>query len=209
MSNHPEPMNHPEGGIRATIMAKSGFQTKPKAGYASDVLGILFSILLIIGGLSGSMLLRGTNSSQALVIAGFAFLAWNIFSLVRKRSNLQKAEEERSERSSRMYNQECSVREDGRALTAPINVCITYEKRLSLLDFGARLNGSAMARNGKAREYTGSTESVRNIINFENLDLTAIFDIDSNGRDVVIELFRDGSDFGIALPENVTLVSEE
>ena len=46
--------------------------TRARAGYGSDVAAILFSILMIIGGASGNMVLRGTNSSQALVAAGLA-----------------------------------------------------------------------------------------------------------------------------------------
>ncbi|MGI6174410.1 MAG: hypothetical protein ACOYI8_11040 [Christensenellales bacterium] len=209
MTNHPEPMNQPEGGNRITITAKSGYMPEPKAGYLSDVLGILFSIFLIFGGLSGRLVLRGTNSSQALVIAGVAFLVWDIVSIFRKRTNLQKAEEERSDLSSRMYNRESAVRQDGRALAAPITVRIACEKRLSVLDFGARLNGNAMTRDAKAREYTGTTESVRNIINFNNLDLTAIFDVDPNAGEIRIELFRDDAGIAIALPENVTPAPEE
>ncbi len=195
---------------RVTVMSKSAFLPEPKAGYGSDVAAILFSILMIIGGASGNMVLRGTNSSQALVAAGFGFLIWDIFSIFKKKTRLQKDEEERNVRSSRMYEQVKAVKRDERALSMPANVRIAVEKRLAALDFGPRLNGSAMTRDIKAREYTGSTGRVRNIITFNNLDLTVQFDAaDTYAAEIVIELFRDKTCIGLALPENATLIEEE
>ena len=45
------------------------------------IVGMLISIGLIIGGLSETMVLRGTNSSSALVLVGFGFLVWDIISI--------------------------------------------------------------------------------------------------------------------------------
>jgi len=50
-------------------------------GLGWKIFGLLVSIGLIIGGLSGRMVLRGTNSSTALVVAGVAFLAMDIFKI--------------------------------------------------------------------------------------------------------------------------------
>ena len=50
---------------------------------AGRIIGIIISIGLIIGGLSGGLVLRGTNSSTALVVAGFIFLAYDIFMIIR------------------------------------------------------------------------------------------------------------------------------
>ena len=194
---------------REKVMAKGGFLPEPKSGYGSDILGILFSIFLIIGGASGKMVLRGTDSSPALVAAGFAFLVWDIISMVRKKSALQKAEAERYARSSRMYDLEKAIERDERALPAQVNVCVACEKSLAALDFGARLNGSAMTRDIKAREYAGTTGRVRNILTFNNLDLTLVFDADPSAPEIVLDLFRDKTGFGVALREGATLVQEE
>ena len=194
---------------REKIMAKGGFQSEPKAGYSNDILGILVSVGLIFGGLSGRMVLRGTNSSPALVAAGFAFLVWDIISMVRKRSALQKAEAEYSERSSRMYDLEKKARKDERALSSTVNVRIVCDKNLAALDFGPRLNGSSMNRDIKAREYTGSTARIHNILSFYYLDLTVVFDADPAATEIVLDLFRDGTGIGVALPENATLCREE
>ncbi|MBR0092244.1 MAG: hypothetical protein IJP92_11145 [Lachnospiraceae bacterium] len=59
-------------------------QSTRKTGYGGNIMSMLFSILLIFGGASGQFVLRGTNSSMALVIAGVVFLALDIFSMVRK-----------------------------------------------------------------------------------------------------------------------------
>ena len=85
---------------------------------------------------------------------------------------------------------------------------IACEKRLAALDYGARLNGSAMTRDIKAREYTGATSRVRNIISFSNLDLTVVFDVDPGVADITFDLFRDKTGIGVALPENATLVEQ-
>jgi uncharacterized membrane protein YfcA len=47
------------------------------------IIGILISIGLIIGGLSGEFVLRGTDSSTGLVIVGVLFLIYDIFGIVR------------------------------------------------------------------------------------------------------------------------------
>ena len=73
---------------RDKVMAKGAFAPEPKAGYSNDIFGILISVGLIFGGLSGRMVLRGTNSSPALVVAGFVFLVIDIVSMVKKKGKL-------------------------------------------------------------------------------------------------------------------------
>lgn len=46
-----------------------------------NIIGIIISIFLIIGGLKGDLVLRGTNSSIALVVAGILFLIYDIVRL--------------------------------------------------------------------------------------------------------------------------------
>ena len=45
------------------------------------IFGLFVSIGLIIGGLSGEWVLRGTESSSALVVVGFLFLIWDIYAI--------------------------------------------------------------------------------------------------------------------------------
>ena len=58
------------------------------------ILGVFISIFLIWGGLSGAFVLRGTNSSNALVVAGFIFLVLDILSIALHRKQMEEAEEE-------------------------------------------------------------------------------------------------------------------
>ncbi|NLD87263.1 MAG: hypothetical protein GX633_03290, partial [Clostridiales bacterium] len=155
MTQYPDITNNLINENRVTVMSKSGFLPEPKANYAGDVLAILISIVLIIGGASGTMVLRGTDSSPALVLVGFLFLAWDIFSIFKKNSNLRKAQEEQHARRTRMFEQENMVKEDGRALPSPVNVRIVCDKNLTALDYGPRLNGNVMTRDAKLGEYTG------------------------------------------------------
>ena len=46
---------------------------------------IIIGIVFIVGGLSGQLQLRGTNSGPALACLGGAFLVWGIVQKVRER----------------------------------------------------------------------------------------------------------------------------
>lgn len=48
---------------------------------------IIIGLVMIIGGASGKLALRGTNSTGALVAIGVALLGWGIFQVVRSRNN--------------------------------------------------------------------------------------------------------------------------
>ena len=86
---------------------------------------------------------------------------------------------------------------------------IISEKHLAALDFAPRLNGGGMTRDIKAHEYTASTSRVRNVVNFNNLDLSVVFEVDPYATEVVLDLFRDKTGIGVALPDNAKLVSTE
>jgi len=53
-----------------------------KKGIAAKILGLVISLGLIIGGFSGELVLIGTNSSTALIVAGFIFLIIDIISII-------------------------------------------------------------------------------------------------------------------------------
>ena len=50
------------------------------------MLNILFGIIFIIGGLSGGLALRGTDSGGALAVVGVLMLIWGIFQVARRRN---------------------------------------------------------------------------------------------------------------------------
>jgi len=47
---------------------------------------IIIGLVMIIGGATGKLALRGTGSSGALVAIGIALLAWGIFKLARSKN---------------------------------------------------------------------------------------------------------------------------
>ncbi len=63
------------------------------------IIGIIISIGLIIGGLSGKLVLRGTNSSTLLVVAGFLFLAYDVYMIYKdkKQNDEDNTEEQDAE----------------------------------------------------------------------------------------------------------------
>lgn len=50
---------------------------------------ILFGIVFIVGGLSGKLALRGTDSGPALAALGAGLLIWGIVQVVRSRQNAE------------------------------------------------------------------------------------------------------------------------
>lgn len=61
------------------------------------IFGLFVSIFMIIGGFSGEFVLRGTESSTALVVVGFGFLAWDIFAIATHDKSKKKNEEKAAE----------------------------------------------------------------------------------------------------------------
>jgi hypothetical protein len=62
------------------------------------IFGLLVSVFMIIGGLSGDLVLRGTNSSQALVVAGAVFFLWELYSIITHKKEIRNAELAATER---------------------------------------------------------------------------------------------------------------
>ena len=196
------------GDGRVTVMSKSGYLPQPKVNSGSNALSILFSVFLILGGLSGRYVLRGTNSSGALVVAGFLFLIWDIISARSQKAAAEKADAEFAARYSRMSRAERAVGSDERELPGDVGIRISCDKSLAALDIGPRLNGKSMTKNTKDREFTGATRHVKNIVSFTGLDLTAVFEIPSDSGEIVLELFKDKTGIGIAVPGGATLLPQ-
>ncbi|HTR41886.1 MAG TPA: hypothetical protein VMH87_09750 [Pseudomonadales bacterium] len=50
---------------------------------------IIIGIVMIVGGLSGKLVLIGTQSGTALAVLGAVLIVWGIFNLVRQRRGPQ------------------------------------------------------------------------------------------------------------------------
>jgi hypothetical protein len=76
------------------------------------IIQLLISIGLIIGGLSGEFVLRGTNSSGLLVVFGFGWLIYDIYSIYtykKAQSKIQEAAEESFANESNKMENPCTV----------------------------------------------------------------------------------------------------
>ena len=51
------------------------------SGLGGKIFGLIFSIVLLIGGLSGKYVLKGTNSSTALVVAAVGFIIYDLYAI--------------------------------------------------------------------------------------------------------------------------------
>jgi hypothetical protein len=55
---------------------------RPRGGLGGKILSLIVSLGMVIGGLSGKLVFRGTNSSGLLVVAGCLWLLYDIFTIV-------------------------------------------------------------------------------------------------------------------------------
>ena len=46
---------------------------------SGNIIGLIIAAVMIIGGLSGSLVLRGTNSSGLLVLVGIGFAVYELY----------------------------------------------------------------------------------------------------------------------------------
>jgi len=47
---------------------------------------IIIGVAFVIGGLSGNMVLRGTNSSGGLIVVGIGLVIWGVFQMSRNKA---------------------------------------------------------------------------------------------------------------------------
>ena len=180
--------------------------SKPKANLTgNNIIGIIIDLVMIIGGLSGTLVLRGTNSSMALVVLGFGLLIWNIIKISNRGSDSDSAWVTHQDVNTR---KEMMVISQQGELRAPVTVTVSAKcGSLGSIDIGARLNGKDMKRDKKNSCYTLSTDRVHSILTFKGLDLAAAFDIDNNASsELTLELYIENRAVGIKLPEGVTLI---
>ncbi|MDR2653137.1 MAG: hypothetical protein LBC68_12660 [Prevotellaceae bacterium] len=123
---------------------------------AWKIIQLLISTGLIIGGLSGEFVLRGTDSSGLLVVFGFIWLIYDIYSIYaykKARSDIQKAEEE-------------SLTNESDKIENPCTVSLTRKKSIIGCAMGVRvfLNGAEqeVLKNGKT--IVMQTELSHNIL---------------------------------------------
>lgn len=186
----------------AKVKANGTYMIVPKQGYGSDVFAVLLSVCLILGGMSGQFVLRGTQSSTALVVAGFIFLGIDIFGIVNK----SKKRAEFNARISKMHREEDEVLRNSRQLETDIPVKVAYDKGQSILMFNPAVNGVTLKKNTKGYVYEGTLNRQRNILNFEALDLTVVFDV-KDANEIVFTLVNDKKDYSVVLPSNVEFVT--
>ena len=185
------------------VKAKSGFIAVLKAGYGSDIFGVLISVGLILGGLSGQFVLRGTQSSTALVVAGFVFLIIDFVGIKSKSNKLSK----QKARLSKLHKEEDEVLKNSKQLENMVPVKVYYDKSQNILNFMPAVNGVSLKKNTKSYCYEGTTTRRRSILNFESLDLVVVFDV-KDSSEIVFTLENNKTDYTLVVPSNVTFVAD-
>ncbi|MBR5712642.1 MAG: hypothetical protein IKX54_03510 [Lachnospiraceae bacterium] len=186
-----------------SIVSKSGYLTKVK--YIGDILGVIISVLLIIGGLSGTMVLRFTSSSTALVVVGFLFLAWDIFSIVMKTKNAKEVDEVAAVRDQTVQQMLAAVSAQNVPLSSPATITVANEKLF--LDCGPCLNGVGMTKIKGGFEWSAQAANVRNVLSFTKLDVTALFDITAYSG-LEFRIVQEKGVLTVVFPAGVKLVSD-
>lgn len=74
-----------------TMIEEGHKEDTKKGSHTGAIIGIFISIGLIIAGLSGEFVLRGTNSSTALVVVGCLYLIYDIVKLAGQNDNQKMA----------------------------------------------------------------------------------------------------------------------
>jgi hypothetical protein len=107
------------------------------------IVGLLISIFLIYGGLSGTMVLRGTTSSTALVVVGFLSLAYNIYTIVVSPNN-----------------------KNSETLVEPCNITLSRDSNSddALKRYEYFLNGTKMGRLKNGGSLSITTKYKKNVI---------------------------------------------
>jgi uncharacterized membrane protein YfcA len=113
------------------------------------IFGLFVSIGLIIGGLSGQFVLRGTESSTALVVVGCLFLIWDIYSLATHNKKKQAALDKKKEEAA-------SFAENNERLEAPATLTLIRKSSMvgMALTVEVFLNGEHVAalKNGQSAQ---------------------------------------------------------
>lgn len=129
------------------------------SGLGGKIFGLLVSVGLIIGGLSGDMVLRGTNSSTALVVAGFAFLALDIYKLATHG------------RTKQEMMDSASAAERGEQLSEPAHITVTRERSVlgAAIAYRVYLNGTHVGdvKNGKQLSFD-TTARINAVVFFDH-----------------------------------------
>ena len=105
-----------------------------------------------------------------------------------------------------MHREEDEVLRNSRQLENEIPVKVAYDKSQSILLFNPAVNGVSLKKNVKGYVYEGTLNRQRNILNFEALDLTVVFDV-KDANEIVFTLVNDKRDYSVVLPSNAELVA--
>lgn len=116
------------------------------------IFGIIISLGLIFGGLSGQFVLRGTNSSTALVIAGVGFLIYDIYRLF----SYQKTKAEEGEILENLKK--------NFPLESPCNIILTRDFSPPIVGFPIFLNGIQVGKLKNKSTLSITTNYKKNII---------------------------------------------
>jgi hypothetical protein len=135
-----------------------------------NILQLLISIGLIIGGLSGKMVLRGTDSSLALVAVGFLWLVYDIYRI---------AVYTKKKKNSMEFPQLITDIQKSEILGEPCNITLLRDSNFvgAFNTYEYFLNGTSIGRlkNGGSLSFT--TTHKKNVISCPEFPKNFIFEI--------------------------------
>lgn len=142
------------------------------------IFGIIVSLGLIFGGLSRQFVLRGTNSSTALVIFGVGFLIYDIFRLISYQKI--KAEDEKILKKIK----------ESFPLEIPCNISLTRDFSPPIIGFPIFLNGIQVGKLKNKSTLSITTNYKKNVIYSPFLPNNKFFFEVEEGEEVQLCLIR-------------------
>jgi hypothetical protein len=138
-----------------------------------NILQILISIGLIIGGLSGEMVLRGTNSSLALVVVGFLWLAYDIHRIIVYTKNKKNLAE---------VPQLFADIQKNEILVEPCTITLSRDSKFAgaFNSYEYFLNGTSIGKLKNGGSLSITTTYKKNIISCPEFPKNFIFEIQGN-----------------------------
>jgi len=131
----------------------------------SEIYPLLLGIVFVFGGLSGQLVLRGTNSSTLLAVVGAGICVYGIIRLATLKSRMQKEKELEARTEEQIEKFKHSIIDSPSDLPAPRNIIIKRPNNFRASDpYDIQLNGKSIgeSRNGECFKFT--TNKTKNVI---------------------------------------------
>lgn len=131
----------------------------------SEIYPVLLGIVFVVGGLSGQLVLRGTNSSTLLALFGAGICVYGIIRIATLKSRMQKEKELEALTSEKNEKFKRSIIDSPSDLPAPRTIKIKRPKNFRAADpYDIQLNGKSIGESRNGENFNFVTDKIKNVI---------------------------------------------